>query len=469
MFGFFVAAFNDNDAYIPERWALESIAILEENMVVAGLIHRDFENEVRQFGDVVNTRKPSEFVSKRKSLKDSVTVQDAEATNVRVPLDQHLHVSFNIYDGEMSKSFKDLASEYLHPAMIAQARALDRIVLGQYPKFLGNSAGKLGGLNSANARQMILDTRLVMNVNKVPDGPGMRNLIWTPYSETAALNTEIFLTADKVGDQGTALREASLGRKLGFDHYMSQNMGFVDASQADSLTGAVNNTNGYPAGTATLAIDGYSGTIAVGSWVTVAGEMKPHFVTAKSENTSGNTVSITLDSGLATSVVDNATVTVYKPAQVNHTGGYDAGYAKYIDLGSITATKIPQVGQMVSFGTGTSRRDYTIIDVTSSSTTTASIMLDRPLDLAVAHNAPAFMGPAGNFNLAFNRNALSLVVRPLAQPLVTGVNAAVVNYKGLSMRAVLSYDPKAQAHMITLDFLCGIAVLDVDRGAVLLG
>ena len=39
----------------------EGLAILEENMVMANLVHRDFENEIAKFGDVVNTRKPGEF------------------------------------------------------------------------------------------------------------------------------------------------------------------------------------------------------------------------------------------------------------------------------------------------------------------------------------------------------------------------------------------------------------------------
>jgi hypothetical protein len=43
-----------NDAFIAETWALEGLAILEENMVAANLVHRDFENEIARFGDVVN-------------------------------------------------------------------------------------------------------------------------------------------------------------------------------------------------------------------------------------------------------------------------------------------------------------------------------------------------------------------------------------------------------------------------------
>src|SRR6516164_9983083 len=85
--------------FIPQLWAQESLAILEENMVATALIHRDFEPIVANFGDTVNTRRPGQFIGVRKVPADSVTVQNATALNVQVPLNQHVHVSFLITDG----------------------------------------------------------------------------------------------------------------------------------------------------------------------------------------------------------------------------------------------------------------------------------------------------------------------------------------------------------------------------------
>ena len=96
----FVAAYDNSlDAFVPEQWAMEGIAILMENMVAANLVHRDFEPLFAKYGDVVNTRKPAEFKGQRKTDSDDVTVQDATASNVAVPLDQHVHVRFLIRDG----------------------------------------------------------------------------------------------------------------------------------------------------------------------------------------------------------------------------------------------------------------------------------------------------------------------------------------------------------------------------------
>ena len=106
---------NDNTAFIPELWAAEGLAILQENMVIANLVHRDFENEIRQFGDVVNTRRPGNFQIRRKQDGTTLQNQDANATNVRVPLNQWFYTSFTIKDGEASKSFQDLVDIYLRP------------------------------------------------------------------------------------------------------------------------------------------------------------------------------------------------------------------------------------------------------------------------------------------------------------------------------------------------------------------
>lgn len=94
MKSFLLVYANDVDAFIPELWAQESLAILEENIVAAALVHRDFQDEIKDFGDVVHTRRPGEFTAKRKTNDDSVTKQNVTATKVQVPLDQHIHVSF---------------------------------------------------------------------------------------------------------------------------------------------------------------------------------------------------------------------------------------------------------------------------------------------------------------------------------------------------------------------------------------
>lgn len=445
---------NDLDAYIPELWANESLMILENNLVMGNMVHRDFESQIAQYGDVVNTRQPASFSMKRKVDTDDVTTQDATATNVAVKLNQHGHVSFLIRDGEESKGFKSLVAENLRPAMIAMAQGIDETVMGTMWSFLGNTVGKLG---TDPTRATLTALREVMNTNKVPMGD--RNLVICPNIEEALLNVDNIITAEKVGDNGTKLREGSLGRIYGFNAVMSQVAPQI-LSGNTTVTGAVNYGSGYAAGTTTLTVDGLSAAVAAGTWCTIGGDDTPQMVTG---SVGGATpTSLTISPGLRYAVSDNAVITLYTPGAVNLAAGYASGWAKSITIDGFSVA--PKTGQLISFGTGTER--YGAL----SSPSTTSIDLNDALGSSVADDVKVGIGPAGNYGFAFVKDAVSLVSRPLALPKTgTGALASVVNYNGLSIRAVITYDGKAQGHRVTLDCLYGIKVLNTSLGAVVFG
>ena len=71
-------------------------------------------------------------------------------------------------------------------------------------------------------------------------------------------------------------------------------------------------------------------------------------------------------------------------------------------------------------------------------------------------------------NLAFHRTAFAFVSRPLALPM-GGVQAEVVNYKGLGLRAVYDYDSSTKKNVVSIDILFGIKTLDAQRAVRVLG
>ena len=450
-----------DEAFVPEVWAEESLMILEANMLAANLVHRDFSNEIAQFGDTVNTRIPSEFTAERKTDGDDVTVQNAVATNIPVVLNQHIHTSFRIRDGEESKGFKSLREEFLYPAVLSIAQALDEIVLGQVYEFLANAtiAGKLGTDPTVTT---IVDLRQAMNEKKVPDAPGLRKLILTPDSEAALLAIDTFHEADKVGDEGTALRNGSLGQKFGFDIYMCQNCPQI-ATGSTVVTGAINNADGEAAGQTALTVDGFSAAITAGSWITVAGDMTPQMVVS----TVGGSVptTITVTPGLKYDTVNNAVVTVYTPGAINLGDGYAAGWSKKIVYDGFTVA--PKVGQMLSTGaTAAALKKYSAL----KTPTTTTGYLNRALDSAVSNDDVLGLGPKGSYNFAFVRNAVALVTRPLANPAPgTGALSYTSSANGVGIRVTITYNGEKQGHLVTVDVLAGVKTLDTNRGAVMLG
>jgi hypothetical protein len=151
-------------------------------------------------------------------------------------------------------------------------------------------------------------------------------------------------------------------------------------------------------------------------------------------------------------------------------GAFAAGFSKEVILDGFPAGNAPQAGRVISFGTGVNRRNYTIIEAVPVTTTESAVLLDRPLEVGLSDNQLAFPAPAGDFNIAFHRDAIALVTRPLAIPRSSlGVMAAVASMGDLSMRVVMQYDSIIQGTRVTVDMLSGVALLDQDMATLVLG
>ena len=458
---------------IPELWSRESIAVLEENLVMGALVHRDFSDQIAEFGDVVNTRKPADMSIRRKTDSDTVQYNDAVLNNVQVPLNQHFYAGFVIKDGERSKSMQDLIAIHLEPAMKAMGNGIDRAILGRLAHSLiggpDDRVGRLTALSSTNAKDTVLEARERLNRNLAFTSG--RRLVLAPGSETSMLQTELFISAEKRGDAGTALEEARLGRILGFDTFMDQNVNGVMAGSAKGrdVTSGVTSGAIDPGETGTLTeVDLTSFVVSAGEYVILGGNDQPTWATNVTD-AAGDTTAVTLNEAIKFAVSSGASITVYNHAEAG--AAYPAGYTKAIVVDTHAAGKNLAVGQLVSFGnTLGTRHTYTVIEVEASTSTTSTVLLDRPLDTNVADGDEVYPGPAGDFNVAFNRDAVALVTRPLARPDSTmGARSFVASHNDIAMRATMQYDIDAQGTKVVLDLLAGIAVLDSNLATLLLG
>ena len=465
---------NDLTAFIPELWANESVAILLENMVVSGMVHRDFENTLAKFGDIAHTRKPASFTAQRKTKEDDVVVQNAEATDIQVPLNQHLHTSFTLKDEDLTKSFQELRAIYLTPAIISLAQAMDKITLGQVYQFMANQQGGLGLSTGSTVKGYMLQAKKRLTINKAPEAG--RNLIIGPETEEDMLSLDTFTEADKVGDDGTALREASLGRKFGFGIFQCQNTPSVtvNIAAADALVDQGTSPTGYAAGATTIHVDtaGSQFENKPGDFISIAGDATAQRVTAVGALATQD-IDLTVSPGVRNAVANNAIVTRYENAAVNFSAGYAAGYSKAITVSGYTGAI--EVGTLVAFSTNATpdvpiAGYYCVISTTETGSNTTEITLDRPLVTGVVDGDVINLGPTGEYNFAFERNCLALVIRPLvAVPGGMGALSANASFGDVSVRVTVSYEGRGQGLLVTVDLLCGVATLDTNLAAVMLG
>lgn len=433
---------------------METLALLHENMGVAAYVNRDYEDDFREFGDVVNTRRPTDLEAYRKAPDDPVTDQTPSATNIPVTLNQHVHTSFLLKDQDRSLSFDALVPLYINGAAVALSRFLDRVVLGQAYQFLANQIGTLGSLTSANVIARLTECRAKMYM--APSDPWTMAL--SLNTEATFLQNAAFYDLSQSGNPDTQTK-GMIGTKFGFNFLQAPN---VKDLLADTTTGsgAVNNATGYPAGTATITVDGFAASEVIpGQWIKLNGKI--YHVTATDNATA---TSLTLSPALVAAVANDDAIAVADVAAVNLVAGYAAGWQKAIVIDGADATNPLQVGQGLTFGTTTTK--YAIVATNG----TTSITLDRPLEAAIANDDTINLVPAGGaYNLYFHKDAMTLAVRPLSAPIAgAGAVASTVSFNGLTVRATIAYDSQYQRHRITLDFLAGIKVLTTSLGGVLL-
>ena len=204
-----------NTLLTPSIIAKEALIVLENNLVLGNLVHRDFSDEFTKVGDTITVRKPATFVSSVWN-GSTVTSQDITEQSVPVKLDTVLDVTFTITSLERTLALDDFSERVVQPAMRAHAQKIDDLIAALYihTQYYGLVSG-------TPAEGDILAVRKVLNQNKSP--MDNRNGVLCPATEAKYLALQSFLHAEKRGDTD-ALREASMGRVFGAEWFMDQNI-----------------------------------------------------------------------------------------------------------------------------------------------------------------------------------------------------------------------------------------------------
>jgi len=207
-----------NDFLTVQQIARQALLRLQNNLVLAGLVHRDHSNEFASFGDTIQVRKPATFEAKDFTSGSSTTdAQDIEEDKVLVKLDKIADVTVEVTSKQLALNLDDFGEQIVEGAMQALAQKIDNDLAGLYtavPYYSGTPG------NTPDALSHIAQARKTLNENKAPFGN--RRLLVDPEADAELLVLDAVASAAKSGSTD-ALREASLGRLLGFDTFMSQN------------------------------------------------------------------------------------------------------------------------------------------------------------------------------------------------------------------------------------------------------
>ena len=233
--------------------AKEALMILRKNAVMAGLVHRDYSKEyVAGVGDTITIRKPATFTVKDFVESTGITVQDATEEKQTVKMDKFYDVSFAVTSKDLTMNISDFSAQLLVPAMMAFRDKIDAEII----KVAETATHTVTHAEGLIAPADVISARKLLNDGATP--LSMRSLVVGTQAEADLLSSELFVSAEKVGDT-EGLKEASLGRKFGFDTYVDQNVGKKSLAFHKNALAFVTRPLALPQGNKESAIVNYDG------------------------------------------------------------------------------------------------------------------------------------------------------------------------------------------------------------------
>ena len=282
--------------------ARQALPRLIDNLVFPNLVHRDFSEDFHDLGDTIRVRRPVILAAAEFDAANGVNYQDIQEDAVEVKLDHLATVDAMASAIETATGIDDLNRVFVEPAAAALAEKINSDGLKLYadiPTVTGTAGTTPSALSDLAA------ARRALNVNKVP-GFG-RVAVWDPEADTAFAQIPAIVNAEKSGST-EALREGSIGRVFGMEHFMSQgvkkHVTGITAATAVKVNGAVS------AGAAQLAIDGTSltGKLVKGDVLKIGG--RSFVVTEDTASASNNAIAAVKVYPALPQIADNADVTL---------------------------------------------------------------------------------------------------------------------------------------------------------------
>lgn len=212
-----------NKILTPSIIANEALMVLKENLVMANLVHRDYDKEFASVGDTITVRKPAKFVAK--NFTGRIEEQNISEGKIDVKMDRFRDVSVPVTSKEMTLDIKDFSKQVIEPAMQAIAVAVDADIIAT-----GVQDAKVKVSTGQDASKPIKDIAQVgayLDMFKAPVTD--RRLVLNPMHKVNYV-TDNNMTNVSAAGSGEALRNASLGRLFGFDTYMTQNAPYSAAA-----------------------------------------------------------------------------------------------------------------------------------------------------------------------------------------------------------------------------------------------
>jgi hypothetical protein len=300
---------NDLQAAIPKILSAGLVA-LRQATTLPSLVSRDYDDEAAEKGDTITLHDAEDIeVQDVAPGNTPPATQDTDEKKSTIKLDHWKEASFYLTDKDVAEAVEGVIPERVEKASIALAEQVNADIAATYSKVY-SAVGTAGQTPFGSDYTEASAARKALNNEGAP--MSMRRMVVDPDAEENAINLSEFADASFAADDSVIV-EGQIGRKLGFDWAMDQQLSTHNVGNFD---GTIVTDGAQPEGTERVTIDGATADQTIlteGDLISFAGVTGTYAVQAAVEAAPGDTTStahtVILGRGLEAPVADDATVT----------------------------------------------------------------------------------------------------------------------------------------------------------------
>jgi hypothetical protein len=212
------------DNFVPEIWSQTILKSFNKNSVIAGLVNRDYEGEIKKSGDVVHIRSYGNVTVRDYTRGSAITYETLSDPKQMLTINQQKYFAFRVDDLDMAQADIPVIEGYTQQAAIAVRDVVDAYLYQHYLEIPVSNI--IGGASTTIA---ITKTNIYDNITLMAEALDAQNvpqedrvLIVNPRFKRLLLQSDAFTRATGMGDQ--AIQNGYLGNVAGFKIYVSTNV-----------------------------------------------------------------------------------------------------------------------------------------------------------------------------------------------------------------------------------------------------
>jgi hypothetical protein len=287
----------------------DGVMALREQAIFAQLVNRALQSDAQKKGNVVNVPIPSAIAAR--AVTPAVTYAanvDASPTVAIVTLDQWYEAPINLSDSDAASVDPMFLAMQASEAIKSLANNVDQYIWGKHTGFFGH-VGAAGTTPFQSSLTVAAQAAKQLNIQLAPNDSNRRAVIDPSAELYLKLNSAVLQSEQRGDSQG--IIEGTIGRKLGFDWYMDQNVSTFTPGTGWVTGFAVSTTTGVAAASTLHVLNATaSGTIKIGDVFTLGSDSKQYVVTANTTVSATVGVDITVYPPLSAAVSLGTTLAV---------------------------------------------------------------------------------------------------------------------------------------------------------------